>query len=254
MALVIELRLLFRFIKLTILPRFPFPLSHPPSMYMQMKIEEVTLFQTLKISGLSQGTLTDEYKASLTAAYLVEFPSLVASNIVFGDATVSGSRRLRGLLGRQLEIPVEIDASSVSPSSIIAGLAGDSFADNVAEELANAGEDVTIQEQKASGMELLFSVKAETTSDIENAIMNNQNFAADIAAEAVSNNAIGADALVEADADRVAIVTLTPTIKPTRGPTSVTFAPTAIECVPCDDAATSARKLLFGQLDLPCCP
>jgi hypothetical protein len=218
-----------------------------------MQVEEVTLLQTLKISGLGQGTLTDEYRASLTAAYLIEFPLLVAPNIVFGDATVYGSRRLRG--GRQLEnnnlkIPVEIDASSVSPSDIVTGLSSESFADSVAEELANAGENVTIQEQKATGMELVFSVKAERTSDIKNAIVNNENFAEDIAAEAVSNNIIGADAIVEADTNRVTMVTLTPTVQPTHAPTS-TSTPTVIDCVPCDDADDSARKLLMG--DMPCC-
>ena len=216
-------------------------------------MEEVTLFQTLTISGLSQGTLTAEYKASLTAAYLIEFPSLVASNIVFGDAVVSSSRRLRG---RQLEnnnfkIPVKIDASSVSPSDIVTGLSSVSFADNIAEELANVGEDVTIEEQKATGMELLFSVKAERTSDIENAIVNNENFAEDIAAEAVSNNSIGADAIVEADNNRVAIVTLTPTFQPTHAPTSVTSTPTVIDCVPCYGTGDMTRKLLMG--DMPCC-
>jgi len=246
-----------------------------------VEVSEVKIFQTLAINGLSEGTLTAEYKASLIAAYLLEFPSLNASNIVFGDPVVSSTRRRRlgwgrRLAGNNFEIPVEIDASTVSPSDIASGLASDSFSESVASELANAGEDVIIQETKATGMELLFSVKAETTSDIEDSVVNNQHFSAEISAEALSTNLVEADAVVEADSDRVIIVTLAPTVEPTPTPTdaptefptpvptesptpmptsppteSPTPTPTEVDCVPCDGAGNSARKLLFG--DMPCC-
>jgi hypothetical protein len=69
-------------------------------------------------------------------------------------------------------------------------------------------------------MEVLFSLKAESSRDIDDSIIGNGNFAAEFAAEARANNIIGTMATVETDTSRIVIVTLAPTAEPTNVPTA----------------------------------
>jgi hypothetical protein len=190
------------------------------------KVVEIKLFQTLTIDGLSEGTLTPEYKASLIAAYLSEFPSLSASNIIFGAPIISSSQRRR-LEGNSFEIPVTIETASSETNGIAAGMSSDSFAGSITVELASAGETISVQDQNATGMELLFSLRAETTSDIEEMVVNNDAFAAEIATVALANNIAGADATVVVNKELIVIMTLAPTVDPTPVPT---MSPTLISC------------------------
>lgn len=114
-----------------------------------------------------------------------------------------------------------IETSSAATNDIAERIGGASFAASVMAELGNAGEDVSIQEQKITGMEVLFSVKAATTGELEATVINNSNFASEFAAAA------SIEATVVVDTDRVSISTLAPTVDPTVSPTgSPTFLPT----------------------------
>jgi hypothetical protein len=189
----------------------------------------VSLKQTLTIEGLNEGTLTPEYKASLITAYLAAFPSLEASDVVFGVPAVTNSRRQRRLEGNSFAIPVAITTSSNATNDIASGLGSPSFAGSVMAEMESMGEAVVILEQAATGMEVLFSLKAETTSEIEATVVNNANFAADVTAQAKSDSLIAADATVVIDTERITIVTLAPTVEPTPLPSAgPTTSPTAL--------------------------
>ena len=185
-----------------------------------VKIVNVQLFQTLRIDGLSQTNLTLGYKESFTAAYVSEFPSLNVSSIKLGVPVVSFSRKRR-LGGSNFEIPVTIEISPSGANVVAVGLGSESFGSAVTGELERIGEsELSIQEQDATGMEVLFSLKAESSRDIDDSIIGNGNFAAEFAAEARANNIIGTMATVETDTSRIVIVTLAPTAEPTNVPTA----------------------------------
>ena len=207
-----------------------FPFLNP---HFNTQIVEINILQTLTIDGLVALTLTPEIKAALVAAYLNEFPNLIESNILFGDPTVTNSNaertrrlgsRTRRLNGNNFAIPVEITTLPEDTTSVGQGLGGSSFADSITTELANTGETVTIEEQVSTGLDVLFAVKAPTTSDIQAEIVNNEDFATQITNKAIENNIIGQDAIVVADRTMVVISTMAPTPKPTAFPSP---APTA---------------------------
>jgi hypothetical protein len=180
----------------------------------------IKLFQTLVIDGLSQNTLTPQYKASLIAAYLSEFQSLNAANIAFGNATVFGSQRHRKLESNTFEIPVMVKTTSSKTSDIAVAMSGESFTESITGGFALMGEEVLLQEQKATGMEMLFSLRADTNSDIDDLVVNNKDFAADIVAEALLNDIIGVNAMIEVDVEMITFVVLDPTVYPTEKPTA----------------------------------
>jgi len=114
-----------------------------------------------------------------------------------------------------------VETSALEVQVITAGFASDSFAGAVVGELESAGENtLSVQEQDATGMEVLFSLKAQTSGDVEESIVSRDTFAAEFAAEAMANNIIGTMAYVESDASRITIITLAPTVSPTQMPTA----------------------------------
>ena len=159
---------------------------------MTYQVLEVQIFQTLGLDGLSQASLTPVYVKALIAAYIATFPELNATNIVFGTVVASVTETRRRLGDNSLAIPVAIKIPTSETNSVAAGLSGTSFAGNITQELESAGEStLSVGEQDATGMEVLLSVKAETTKDIEDSIINNQNFASDFTAQAISNGIVG---------------------------------------------------------------
>jgi hypothetical protein len=195
-----------------------------------VEILELTLRQNLELGGLSQATATLQYKVALLAAYKTALPGLFIS-IVVGDSTTSGAQ-LRQLRSNNVVIPVAITIDPSATNDVASSLDGPLFAGNVTQELINIGEsETTVDESTMAGMEVVFSIKAKTTDDIRSSIINNENFASDITASAVSNGMIGANAVAVVDVDLIVITTLAPTSEPTASPSeSPTLAPSAGSC------------------------
>jgi hypothetical protein len=191
---------------------------------------EVNVFQSLEIDGLSEPTLTEKYQAALRNAY--ESLGVNASQVTFGDATIYASRRRRldrgpfTMFQRRLErmndfvIPVTIQTTPVQTSSIATGLRSSLFVENITQELESYGEGaLMIQETDVVGMEVLFSIKAETILQIESSIINNNNFAQEVTDQAIINGAISSLSTATTDKSLIRFVTFAPTVSPTAVPT-----------------------------------
>lgn len=135
--------------------------------------------QTLVIDGLPKTPLPGQMWNSLKRSYEVTFPELLEmSDVIFGNATVSLSKNsdVESFTSEsesgnfQYSIPVRIRAPPKEAYFVVMGLGQTAFAENVAIWLETP---VTIIEQNATGMEILFSVKQPHTSDIAAAITDN---------------------------------------------------------------------------------
>jgi hypothetical protein len=204
---------------------------------------KVNIFLNLEVGGLSGSTLTAEYEAALRTA--LSSLGVDAYQVTFGDATISASsrRRLdrspltgfqRRLEGNDFVIPVTVETAPGETNRISTGLEGNSFAGNVTQELENTGESaLAVKNPNITGMEVLFSLRAETISQIENAIINNDNFDQEFTDQAIAYGTFGSQSTATVDKSQIEITTFVPTLSPTPAPTvGPTILPTAPTTTP----------------------
>jgi hypothetical protein len=210
------------------------------------QVVEVRVFQTLEIGGLTEFTLTSKYQTALQNAYMSTFPDLGEANIIFGEAAVSSGRRLRrndnrrNLEGNDFAIPVTIQIAPRFTNSVTAGLTEALFVTSIVKELKNACESaIAVQKTEATGMEVLVSIKAETSQSALDLISYDGDFASDLKEFGIANDIFGVSSSVTADTSLATIVTIAPSLAPTQAPTAGATA-MAVPTI----APTSALSLL----------
>jgi len=206
-----------------------------------VEIIEVHILQMLTIDGLPAPPFP---WTQIQASYIVTFPSLETSDITFGNATFSSwRRRLQedepDRFGISIAVRIRTPASMAV--DLATGLGEDIFAENVQGSIAawlseeDQGNIITVANQMATGVDILFSVQQPRLNSIESTIIANTNFAADLTAQAITNNLVGPQATMVIDVEDITIITLAPSPEPT-------FRPTAAPTVCADTPYYSTSK------------
>jgi len=131
--------------------------------------------------------------------------------------------------GSIFQIPTAISGiSSDETNQVVEDLEGFDFSFNIMGALVATGEsELVIQKQEATGVDLVFSMKAETTEYFDEIVDDNDAFATQMNTQIVTNNIVSSSSVLTSDAELVMIITLAPTVEPTATPSlSPTLLPT----------------------------